>query len=138
MPLYFSTGPTVCPIPTNDGNFLVSRLTCFSLLVANARIEGLEKGLNFPPTGFNTALWIFYIPFVLIEVPSNIIMSIQSVKPNLYLGAMVIILGLISTCQGLAKSYNGFLAIRFFMGIFEATLPAGMFVEAQTAVTWLM
>lgn len=32
--------------------------------IANARLAGLEKGLNMPSTGFNTALWIFYIPFV--------------------------------------------------------------------------
>jgi hypothetical protein len=36
--------------------------------IANARIAGLEKGLNMPTTGFNTCLWIFNIPFVLAEV----------------------------------------------------------------------
>lgn len=28
-------------------------------------------------------------------------------------------------CQGLTQSYEGLLAIRFLMGIFEASLPAG-------------
>jgi MFS family permease len=35
------------------------------------------------------------------------------------------ILGIISTCQGLTASYHCLLALRFLMGIFEATLPAG-------------
>lgn len=41
-------------------------LVCFldRTNIANARLAGLEKGLNMPSTGFNTALWIFYIPFV--------------------------------------------------------------------------
>lgn len=63
--------------------------------IANARIAGLTTGLNMPPTGYNTALWIFYIPFVLAEVPSNMIMSLPSIKPNLWLGAQCFVLGIL-------------------------------------------
>ncbi|KAJ4366698.1 High-affinity nicotinic acid transporter [Ascochyta clinopodiicola] len=93
--------------------------------IANARIEGLEKGLSMPSNGYNTALWIFFIPFILIEVPSNLIMGMPRVRPNWFLGGNMLILGVIATCQGLTRSYNGLLALRFLMGIFEATLPAG-------------
>jgi hypothetical protein len=86
--------------------------------VANARIEGMEKSLHMPATGYNTALWIFYIPFVLVEVPSNMIMS-------LFLGGNMFALGIVASCQGLTGSYAGLLVCRFLMGIFEATLPAG-------------
>jgi hypothetical protein len=61
--------------------------------IANAKIAGLEAGLDMPQKGYNTALWIFYIPFVLAEVPSNMIMSLPSVKPNLWLGSQTFILG---------------------------------------------
>ncbi|KAF2005679.1 MFS general substrate transporter [Amniculicola lignicola CBS 123094] len=93
--------------------------------IANARIEGLEKGLNMPANGYATCLWIFFIPFVLIEIPSNMIMGLPRVRPNWFLGFNMLILGVIVTCQGLVKSYRGLLACRFLMGIFEATLPAG-------------
>lgn len=99
-----------------------SRLT---LLVANARIEGLENGLHMPANGYNTALWIFFVPFVLIEIPSNMIMSLPNIRPNLFLGFNMLALGIVATCQGLTSSYGGLLALRFLMGIFEATLPAG-------------
>lgn len=62
--------------------------------IANAKIAGLEVGLDMPTMGYNTALWIFYIPFVLAEVPSNMIMSLPWVKPNLWLGAQTFILGM--------------------------------------------
>ena len=78
-----------------------------------------------PSNGYNTALWIFYLPFVLVEVPSNLTMSLSWVKPNMYLGIATLVLGVISTCQGLVHSYGGLLACRFLMGIFEAALPAG-------------
>lgn len=93
--------------------------------IANARIEGLEKDLNMPSNGYATCVWIFFIPFVLVEIPSNLIMSLPRVKPNLFLGANMLVLGIVSTCQGLTHSYQGLLALRFLMGILEATLPAG-------------
>lgn len=61
--------------------------------IANARIEGLEAGLNMPSNGYNVALSIFYVPFVLFEVPSNLILSLPAVKPRWYLGTMVLLLG---------------------------------------------
>ncbi|KAM3080511.1 hypothetical protein ACMFMG_005458 [Clarireedia jacksonii] len=93
--------------------------------IANAKIAGLEAGLDMPTNGYNTALWIFYIPFVLAEVPSNMIMSLPWIKPNVWLGAQTFILGLLAMCQGLTHSYEGLLAIRFLMGIVETGLPAG-------------
>ncbi|KAH8722657.1 major facilitator superfamily domain-containing protein [Phaeosphaeriaceae sp. PMI808] len=93
--------------------------------IANARIEGLEKSLKMPSNGYNTALWIFFIPFVLIEIPSNMIMSLPRVRPNIFLGCNMLILGIVATCQGLTATYQGLFALRFLMGIFEATLPAG-------------
>lgn len=65
--------------------------------IANARIQGLEKGLNMPLTGFNTCLWIFYLPFVIAEIPSNIILSLPQIRPRYFLGAQLLILGLCSS-----------------------------------------
>jgi hypothetical protein len=61
--------------------------------IANARIEGLEAGLNMPSNGYNVALSVFYVPFVLFEVPSNLVLSLPWVKPRWYLGTMVVLLG---------------------------------------------
>lgn len=52
-------------------------------------------------------------------------MGLPRVRPNIFLGANMLVLGVIATCQGLTRSYGGLLALRFLMGIFEATLPAG-------------
>lgn len=91
----------------------------------------MEKSLNMPANGYNTALWIFYIPFVLVEIPSNMILSLPRVKPNLFLGANMLILGIVASCQGLTGSYAGLLVCRFLMGIFGATLPAGKWIALR-------
>ncbi|OAA56373.1 Major facilitator superfamily domain, general substrate transporter [Cordyceps fumosorosea ARSEF 2679] len=93
--------------------------------IANARLFGLEKDLAMPSTGFNNCLWIFYVPFILVEVPSNLFMSLNKIKPNQYLAGAMFILGVVSMCQGLVGSYGGLLACRFIMGIMEAALPPG-------------
>ncbi|KAL7628551.1 hypothetical protein AAE478_000066 [Parahypoxylon ruwenzoriense] len=123
--------------------------------IANARSlgigqpDGLEMSLNMPSNGYNTALWIFYIPFVLAEVPANLILNLNKIRPGIFLGCQMFLLGsynysflyalgrslssmltarlvgILGMCQGLTRSYGGLLAVRFLLGIFESSLPAG-------------
>lgn len=79
-------------IPILGSMFLVSFLDRGN--IANARIEGFEKDLHMPANGYNTALWIFYVPFILLEVPSNLIMGKDWIKPNIWLGSMMFLLGM--------------------------------------------
>lgn len=65
--------------------------------IANARIEGLEAGLNMPSHGYNNCLWIFYIPFILAEIPSNLFLTMGYIKPRTFLGAQMFILGMLET-----------------------------------------
>ena len=55
--------------------------------IANAKIEGLEKSLNMKSNQYNIAVFIFNIPYVLLDIPSNLIM--QKVKPSWWLGGMM-------------------------------------------------
>lgn len=61
--------------------------------IANARLFGLEKSLDMPSNGFNTCLWISYLPFVIVEIPSNLFMSLNKIKPNQWLAGAMLILG---------------------------------------------
>lgn len=65
--------------------------------IANARIEGLEIGLNMPSNGYNSCLWIFYIPFILAEIPSNLFMTMGKIKPRWFLGTQMFVLGIVDT-----------------------------------------
>jgi hypothetical protein len=61
--------------------------------IANARLFKLEASLHMPSNGFNTCLWIFYLPFVIVEIPSNLFMSLNKIKPNHWLAGAMLILG---------------------------------------------
>ena len=67
--------------------FLVSFVDRSNL--ANARIEGLEKSLHIPPksNGYNVALFSFTIPYVLFEVPAN--MMLKKIRPQWWLSGLM-------------------------------------------------
>ena len=67
--------------------FLVSFVDRSNL--ANARIEGLEKSLRIPPksNGYNVALFSFTIPYVLFEVPAN--MMLIMIRPKWWLRGLI-------------------------------------------------
>jgi len=72
--------------------------------LANAKLEGFEKDLHMPSNGYNTALWIFFLSFVLFEAPLNLFMNWQKVKPNQWLGGMMFLLGEQSPTKRVKKS----------------------------------
>lgn len=42
--------------------------------IGNARIQGLEKDLGMVGNDYNIALQVFFVPYILLEVPSNILL----------------------------------------------------------------
>ena len=92
--------------------------------IGNARIQGLEKDLGLQGLQFNWALSIFYIVYLLVEVPSNIIL--KRVGPKFYLPFLVCGFGFISLCTSFVKSFAGLLVARFFLGVFEGGAMPGM------------
>ncbi|KAH7049336.1 permease of the major facilitator superfamily [Macrophomina phaseolina] len=87
--------------------------------IGNAKIEGLLPSLGMDGTQYNVALSIFFIPYVLAEVPSNMILE-RFTRPSLYLGSIVLAWGVIMTCTGIVQNFAGLTVIRFLLGLFEA------------------
>ncbi len=48
--------------------------------IANANVFGLTTELNLGGTKYNTALVIFFVPYILFEIPSNILL--KKFKPH--------------------------------------------------------
>ena len=89
--------------------------------VANAAVYGLAEDLNLKGTQYSTALTIFFVPYVLFEIPSNIIL--KRLKPHVWLSFCMFCFGLVTLCQGLVQNWGGLMTTRFLLGLFEA----GMF-----------
>ncbi|KGO54360.1 hypothetical protein PEX2_038480 [Penicillium expansum] len=83
------------------------------------KIEGLLPDLNMSGTQYNIALAIFFVPYVLCEVPSNVLLG-KFKKPSVYLGILTFYWGTVITLTGLFQNFSALCATRFLLGVFEA------------------
>lgn len=72
---------------------------------------------------YNIALFIVFIPFILCETPSNLIL--KRITPRLWLSFLLFGCGLMAILQGVVESFGALVACRFFLGIFEAGVSPG-------------
>ncbi|PGG99779.1 hypothetical protein GX51_06151 [Blastomyces parvus] len=92
--------------------------------VGNALIEGLVEELNMnSASDIRLALLIFFVPYILLEIPSNLLL--KRVDPSTWITILTFFFGLVTVCQGLVKTPKGLIVCRFFLGVFEAGLLPG-------------
>lgn len=89
----------------------------YSVNVGNARIQGMAEDLNLVGVRFNWVTSIFYIVYMFVEVPSNILL--KKLGPKYYLPLLVCGFGLVSLCSAFVHNFGGLLVARAFLGVFE-------------------
>ena len=94
--------------------------------IGNANVFGLSEELGLE-TGnkYNAALTIFFVPYCIFEIPSNILL--KKFKPHVWLSLNMFLFGFVTIMQGLVQSYGGLLTTRFFLGLFETGMFPGCF-----------
>lgn len=83
----------------------------------------MTKDLDMHGNDYNIALFIFFIPYILFEVPSNIIL--RRVAPLTWLCGIMFCWGICTIGEGLTKTFSGLVAMRFLIGFFEAGFVPG-------------
>jgi MFS family permease len=101
-------------------------MLCFldRINIGNASIQGLPADLGLKGLQFNWALSIFYIVYLLVEVPSNILL--KRIGGRFYLPFLVCGFGLVSLCTAFVRNFQGLMVARVFLGIFEGGAMPGM------------
>jgi MFS family permease len=64
------------------------------------------------------SLFIFFIPYILCEVPSNLLL--KNLRPSLYLSGIIAAWGVVTIGMGVTQSFGGLVGCRFLLGVFEA------------------
>ncbi|KAJ5145920.1 Major facilitator superfamily domain general substrate transporter [Penicillium bovifimosum] len=94
--------------------------------ISNAAILGLKEDLDIVSgTKYNTALTIFFVPYIICEIPSNILL--KKLKPHVWLSGCMFMFGMVLVFQGLVQNWGGLMATRFFLGVFETGMFPGCF-----------
>ncbi|KAL1887322.1 hypothetical protein Sste5346_010304 [Sporothrix stenoceras] len=91
--------------------------------IGNAAVWNLESDLHMKGYDYNIVVLVFYIPYILLELPSNFV--INRVQPRYWVGFLALGWGLSVLCAGFAKNMGGLLTARVFIGIFEAGMFPG-------------
>lgn len=98
--------------------------------LAQARQGTLEKDLKMSGTDFNLATSIFFVGYLLMQLPSNLLLT--KMRPAIYLSATCCLWGIVSTCNAAARSFNQLVVIRFFLGFAEAPFfPGAIFLMSS-------
>ncbi|KAG2218251.1 hypothetical protein INT45_006252, partial [Circinella minor] len=94
--------------------------------IGNAKIAGLVETTEITEDGYNTALSIFFAGYILLELPSNVILN--KLGPRLWISILMISCGCVMMVMSIAKNDTSLIIIRLFLGFTEAGLyPALIF-----------
>lgn len=85
--------------------------------ISNALTLGLPDELGLDGDQPNIALTIFFVPYIIFEIPSNVIM--KKLNPRTWLSGCIKSFGIITLGQGFVQGFRELLATRFFLGLAE-------------------
>ncbi|KIJ43562.1 hypothetical protein M422DRAFT_75513 [Sphaerobolus stellatus SS14] len=91
--------------------------------VGNAKIAGLESDLGLKGFDFNKALSLFYVVFIVVEIPSDLALKRFG---SIWLAFLIIAFGIIAICTAFIENYAGLILTRIFLGLAEGGLLPGL------------
>ena len=86
--------------------------------IGNAKIAGLEKSLGMSGYDYNGVLSIFYVSYIVFEIPSN--MACKWMGPGWFIPLISLCFGIASIGTAFVHSRAAISGVRFLLGIFEA------------------
>ncbi|KAM0080734.1 hypothetical protein ACKRZS_007111 [Fusarium odoratissimum] len=101
--------------------------------VSNARImdrgtpRNIMTELNISADDYNFVTMAYYIPYILAETPSNLL--VKRLKPSVWQARIMISWGIVLVCHAAVKNAAGLYTVRAFLGLFEAGLWPGMLLQ---------
>ncbi|WWC98506.1 hypothetical protein V866_005397 [Kwoniella sp. B9012] len=92
--------------------------------IGNAKTGGLESHFKLTSSQYSIVLLVFFISYVVFEVPSNLL--IARLRPSLYLSGLCIVWGGVAACMGATHNYQQLAGVRFALGVLEAGFAPGV------------
>jgi ACS family tartrate transporter-like MFS transporter len=105
----------------------------------------MNAALHFSPTVYGFGAGVFFVSYVLFEIPSNLLLDRIGVR--VWIARIMITWGLVSAATMFVRSPSSFFALRFLLGAAEAGFFPGIILyltrwfpagERARAVAWFM
>jgi len=88
--------------------------------IGNAKVAGMDKDLHLVGSEFNVAVSIFYVTYIVFEVP--LVVAFKMVGPRRMVPILVCSWSLVTAFSGFEKSYGALVACRLLLGVCESAL----------------
>lgn len=93
-------------------------------MIGNSRLAGLEADLGMSGNDYNVALSVFYISYIVFEIPANVLCKWMG--PGWFLPLTSLGFGLVSIFTAFVNDTAQICGVRFVLGIFEAGMLPGI------------
>ncbi|KAF9507165.1 hypothetical protein BS47DRAFT_345145 [Hydnum rufescens UP504] len=94
--------------------------------IGNARLYGLEKDLDLIKNRYQVAVSVFFVTYLLFELPSNLVL--KKFTASRYIASLAVLWSIVASLTGLVQTYHQLIVCRILLGIFEAGLFPGLAV----------
>jgi len=84
----------------------------------------MNQDLGFTPSIFGTGASIFFIGYILFEIPSNL--ALQRFGARIWIARIMISWGLVATAMAVVSGETSFYVMRFLLGVAEAGFFPGI------------
>lgn len=90
----------------------------------------MSETLGLTGNQYNICNTVFFFPYALLEVPSNILLKLM--KPSTWITIMMVSWGIVITLQGIVQGYHGLIITRVILGVCESGFfPAATYLVSQ-------
>jgi MFS family permease len=105
---------------------LIQSYRCFvdRANIGNARLAGLEDDLGLSGYDYNLVLSVFYISYIIFELPSN--MACKYFGPGWFIPFLTLGFGAASIATAFVHTRAQICGVRFVLGVFEAGMLPGV------------
>lgn len=98
--------------------------------IGNAKVAGLVKDLGISSMQFSVALSVFFITYLLVEIPSN--HMLRWVGAKIWLPSLVFSWGVLTVFTAFMKNFETLIVVRLLLGLFEGGLLPGIIFFLST------
>ncbi|KAK5112805.1 hypothetical protein LTR85_011139 [Meristemomyces frigidus] len=92
--------------------------------IGNAKVAGMTKDLGMDSNQYSISLIVFFITYVIFEVPSNLLLS--RTRPSIFLPVIMTLWGIVTCCMSQVQTYHQLVALRTIVGVLEAGFAPGI------------
>ncbi|XRM42296.1 hypothetical protein ABZX51_005521 [Aspergillus tubingensis] len=92
--------------------------------IGNAKISGMQVDLHLTSNEYSIALVVFFVGYVVFEVPSNL--ALGRSRPSIFLSTIMILWGALTCVMAVVKDFSHLVVLRVIIGCIESGFAPGV------------